>query len=131
MTPQLSCIGIVVSAMGRCLDFYRALGFDVPADANSDSPHVEVPLTGGLRLLIDTEDVLRSFDPGWTPPTGSPRSALAMECADPAEVDATYAAMLAAGFDGHLPPWDAFWGQRYATLRDPSGNGMDLFAPLT
>ncbi|MGE0000366.1 MAG: VOC family protein, partial [Ilumatobacteraceae bacterium] len=42
----------------------------------------------------------------------------------------TYAAMTSAGFDGHLEPWDAFWGQRYATLRDPDGNGVDLFAPL-
>ena len=24
----------------------------------------------------------------------------------------------------------AFWGQRYATLRDPDGNGVDLFAAL-
>jgi len=27
-------------------------------------------------------------------------------------------------------PWDAFWGQRYAIVRDPDGNGVDLFAPL-
>ena len=36
--------------------------------------------------------------------------------------------MVAAGFDGHKEPWDAVWGQRYATLRDPDGNGVDLFA---
>ncbi len=28
------------------------------------------------------------------------------------------------------PLWDAFWGQRYAILHDPDGNGVDLFAPL-
>jgi len=38
--------------------------------------------------------------------------------------------MTAAGFQGHVEPWDAFWGQRYATLRDPDGNGVDLFAAL-
>ena len=71
------------------------------------------------------------FPPAWTPPTGgSHRAALAFECADPAEVDATYADLTDAGFDGHLEPWDAFWGQRYATLRDPDGNGVDLFAAL-
>ncbi|MCZ6462364.1 MAG: glyoxalase, partial [Actinobacteria bacterium] len=26
---------------------------------------------------------------------------------------------------------DAFWGQRYATVLDPDGNAIDLFAPLT
>jgi uncharacterized glyoxalase superfamily protein PhnB len=30
----------------------------------------------------------------------------------------------------HLEPWDAFWGQRYATVRDLDGNGVDLFAAL-
>jgi hypothetical protein len=24
-------------------------------------------------------------------------------------------------------PFDAFWGQRYATVRDPDGNAVDLF----
>ena len=35
-----------------------------------------------------------------------------------------------AGYDGHKEPWDAFWGQRYAQLRDPDGNDVSLFAPL-
>jgi hypothetical protein len=29
-----------------------------------------------------------------------------------------------------LKPWDAFWGQRYAVVHDPDGNGVDLLAPL-
>ena len=130
MTVVPSAIGLVASDLPRTLSFYRAIGLDIPADADSE-PHVEVTLTGGFRILFDPESTIRSFDPQWTPaPTGSPRTALAFECADPAEVDATYAAMTAAGFDGHLEPWDAFWGQRYATLRDPDGNGVDLFAAL-
>jgi catechol 2,3-dioxygenase-like lactoylglutathione lyase family enzyme len=130
MTPQMSAIGIVVSDLPRSLAFYRALGFDIP-DGAEDAPHVEVALPGGLRLLFDTEDTIRSFDPDWTPPaSGSGRSGLALECADPAEVDAVYAAMVAAGHEGHLEPWDAFWGQRYASLHDPDGFGVDLFAAL-
>ena len=125
-----SAIGLVASDLPRTLAFYRALGLDIPADAD-DAPHVEVSLPGGFRILFDPESTIKSFDPEWTTaPAGSPRTALAFECADPAEVDAVYASMVAAGFDGHLEPWDAFWGQRYATLRDPDGNGVDLFAPL-
>jgi uncharacterized glyoxalase superfamily protein PhnB len=114
----------------RTLAFYRALGLDIPADADNE-PHVEVRLSGGFRILFDPESTIKSFDPEWTPPpSGSPRTALAFECAEPAEVDAIYASMTGAGYDGHLEPWDAFWGQRYATLRDPDGNGVDLFAAL-
>ena len=129
MTVVPSAIGLVASDLPRTLSFYRALGLQIPPDADT-APHVEVSL-GGFRLLIDPESTITSFDPEWTPaPPGSPRTALAFECADPAEVDATYQAMTSAGFDGHLEPWDAFWGQRYATLRDPDGNGVDLFAAL-
>ena len=130
MTIVPSAIGLVASDLPRTLAFYRAIGLDIPAEADS-APHVEGTLPGGFRLLFDPESTITSFDPGWTrPPAGSPRASLAFECADPAEVDATYAALTGAGFDGHLAPWDAFWGQRYATLRDPDGNGVDLFAPL-
>lgn len=115
--------------MVRSLAFYRALGFDVP-DGADDSPHVEIPLPGGLRLLLDTEGTIRSFDPRWTAPSGSNRAGLALECGDPAEVDITYQRMVDAGFTGHLAPWDALWGQRYACLHDPDGNGVDLFAAL-
>jgi hypothetical protein len=32
---------------------------------------------------------------------------------------------------GERAPWDAPWGQRYAVVKDPDDNGIDLFAPLT
>ena len=37
---------------------------------------------------------------------------------------------VAEGFDGEKEPWDAFWGQRYAQLRDPDGVPVDLYAAL-
>ena len=39
-------------------------------------------------------------------------------------------AVVAAGFASHLAPFDAFWGQRHATVFDPNGVHIDLFAPL-
>jgi uncharacterized glyoxalase superfamily protein PhnB len=56
---------------------------------------------------------------------------LAFLCDSPADVDSTYAEILAAGYEGKAPPWDAFWGQRYASVLDPDGNQVDLFAPLS
>ena len=55
---------------------------------------------------------------------------LAFRCDGPEEVDRLYAELVEAGYEGHLPPWDAFWGQRYAVVHDPDGNGVDLFAAL-
>jgi uncharacterized glyoxalase superfamily protein PhnB len=129
MTPAPSALGFIATDLPRTLAFYRALGLDIPAEAD-DAPHVEVVIGGGFKLMWDPLTTIESFDPDWKAPIGGPRTALAFDCATPAAVDDTYASMVAAGFDGHLEPWDAFWGQRYATLRDPDGNGVDLFAPL-
>lgn len=35
-----------------------------------------------------------------------------------------------AGAAGLQEPWDAFWGMRYATVADPAGNEIDLYANL-
>ena len=125
---KLDLIGIVVADMGKALAFYRRLGLDLPASTDAEG-HVETTLPGGLRLAFDTEDVVRSFHPTWTPVRGG-RTGLAFLVADVAGVDALYADLVAAGYHGELAPFDAFWGQRYASVHDPDGNGVDLFAPL-
>jgi uncharacterized glyoxalase superfamily protein PhnB len=129
MAPRFDFIGLVVADMATSLAFYRLLGLDIPADADTQ-PHVEVALPGGLRLAWDSVDTIRSFDPNWAKPEGGNRISVAFVCDSPADVDKVYGQMLAAGYQGHLEPWDAFWGQRYSTVLDPDGNGVDLFAAL-
>jgi len=126
---RLDAVGIVVEDMAKALAFYGALGLPVPGGAG-DQPHVEVSLPGGGRLLFDTEETIRSFHPEWKPVHGAGRVGLAFALPDPAAVDAAYAELTAAGHRGELAPFDAFWGQRYAVVLDPDGNGVDLFAPL-
>ena len=129
MTMKCDIIGIIVKDMGAALAFYRRFGLDIPAGADAE-PHVEVVLPGGVRLAWDTVDVIHSFDPGWTPPSGGHRIAVGFLCDSPAAVDATYADLTGAGYEGYKEPFDAFWGQRYATVHDPDGNAVDLFAAL-
>lgn len=125
-TPRLDMIGLVVTDMAASLEFYRRLGIQVPEGAE-EQPHVDVVLPGGPRLAWDTVATVQSFDPAWTPARGT-RVSLAFDCGSPAGVDAVYADLTDAGYEGHLAPWDAFWGQRYAVVHDPDGNGVDLFA---
>ncbi|MEV6401147.1 VOC family protein, partial [Streptomyces sp. NPDC051907] len=113
MTPRLDAIGLVVSDMAASLAFYRRLGLQLPAEADA-APHAEATLPSGLRVLWDTEETIRSFDPQWTRPAGGERLGLAFVCDSPAEVDSVYDELVEAGYRGHLKPWDAFWGQRYA-----------------
>lgn len=130
MTPRLDMIGIVADDLARSLAFYRLLGLDI-AEGAENEPHVEVTLPNGLRLAWDPVSTISSFDESWTAPSGSPRVALAFLCDSPAEVDAVHALIVDAGHHSRMAPWDAPWGQRYATVHDPDGNGIDLFAPLS
>jgi catechol 2,3-dioxygenase-like lactoylglutathione lyase family enzyme len=129
MQARLDMIGIVVADMARSLAFYRKLGLAIPPEADTE-PHVEITLPGGLRLAWDTVETVRSFDPEWTAPSGSPRVGLAFLCESPDDVDSAYETLVGEGYEGHKAPWDAFWGQRYAVMHDPDGNSIDLFAPL-
>ena len=122
MTPRLDAIEVVVADMAAALAFYRRLGHRRPRRRRGRAPRRRSTLPGGLRLLFDTQDTIRSFDPSWTPPAGGHGIALAFDCGDPAGVDATHDELVAAGHRSHLAPWDAFWGQRYATVLDPDGN---------
>ena len=120
-------MGIIVRDMATSLRFYRRLGMEIPAEADQEG-HVEVTLPGGFRIAWDTIEVIHSFSPQWQPPD-TPQPALAFLCDSPAEVDMLYAELLAEGYHGHMAPWDAFWGQRYAIVVDPDNQLIDMFAP--
>jgi uncharacterized glyoxalase superfamily protein PhnB len=125
--PELNAIGIAVSDMARSIRFYRLLSLDVPE--TPEEGHVDAFLPNGVRFMLDSEDVIRSFMPEWTRENGNQLS-FALECASPAEVDEVYARVTSEGFEGEKEPWDAFWGQRYVLLIDPDGVRVNLYAPL-
>ncbi|MGA5816868.1 VOC family protein [Kitasatospora sp. NPDC094028] len=123
-------VGLAVSDLPASIAFYRRLGVEFPEGAEQE-PHVEAqPPGGGPLLVLDPESTIRSFHPAWRAPSGGGRTALAFRCQSPAQVDALYEELVGAGHEGELKPWDAFWGQRYAVVRDPDGNEVDLLAPL-
>lgn len=129
MTPTMNSIDIVVSDLGKAIEFYRQLGLEFEVDATMPD-HAGSDLPNGLHLMLDAEDLTTAARPGWTRGAGSPPVFLCFGVDTPAEVDAQYARLVDAGYRGEREPWDAFWGMRYATVLDPDGNGIDLWAPL-
>ena len=74
MTPRFEAIGIVVSDMARAIAFYRELGLEFPEGAETEG-HAEAT-AAGVRFMLDTEEMVRSFDPEWQPPgAGAPKRA--------------------------------------------------------
>ncbi len=128
MGLKLDLIGVVTSDMAASLRFYRMLGLEFPEGSESED-HVEATLPNGLRFALDDLEMIKSFAPDYQ---GQPhgRMGIAFLCDSPAQVDEMYSTIIAAGFTGEKEPWDAFWGQRYAVVQDPSGVNVDLFAWL-
>ncbi|MGO3886885.1 MAG: VOC family protein [Mycetocola sp.] len=129
MGLSLNFIGLVARDLDATLAFYRALGLDVP-EREDDQVHVEVRLPSGIVLAWDTVETIQSFDPDFVPGSGGHRAALAFECGSVEELNGVYSALVSAGHHGQVEPWDAPWGQRYATLHDPDGTAVDLYVQL-
>lgn len=120
-------VGLIVKDMAASLRFYRLIGLDIPEGVEGE-PYVEVT-ANGYRISWNTEEMVKGFDEHWVEPHGQ-RMTLAFKCESPAEVDALYQKVIAAGYASSNAPWDAVWGQRYAIVIDPDGLKVDLFAPL-
>lgn len=129
MKPTMNTIDIVVSDLDAAIAFYHLLGLDFEIDPGTPD-HAQCDLPNGMCLMLDTEKLTDTVRPGWTPGAGGPRTYLCFQLATPADVNDTYAELTGAGHRGARAPWDAFWGMRYATVLDPDGNGVDLYANL-
>ena len=67
---------------------------------------------------------------GYEPITVGDKIELAFLCDTVKDVDALYDKMTTAGYVGFKAPWDAFWGQRYAIIKDIDGHLLSLFANI-
>jgi len=124
---MLDAIGIISGDLAKSVEFYGLLGVELTKHGDGD--HWEGTTLSGVRLMLDSVELIRSMDPQWKKPTGS-GVVLCFKQGSATDVDDLYDAVTAAGFTGKKKPWDAFWGQRYASIVDPDGNQVDLFAPL-
>ena len=121
-------VHVTVADIQASVDFYRRIGLPLP-DSSGIGEHVEIDLGHGVHLALSTELVARMYDPGWRSPSMPPASALQFQLASRDAVDDMYRALTAAGYQGHLPPIDAFWGSRYAEVDDPDGVIVGFHGP--
>jgi uncharacterized glyoxalase superfamily protein PhnB len=113
--------------ISKSVGFYKLLGVDVVEAGGED--HCEGTTPSGVRIMLDSVTLVKSLNPKWIAPAGS-AIVLCFKQESPAKVDEMHAKIVAAGFASVKEPWDAFWGQRYASVSDPDGNQIDLFAAL-
>lgn len=125
--PETTLRGIhlFVRDVSATVAFYRRAGLEF----ESVSEHFARVESARAALEIGSYELTRGYDPGFREPTGS-ATALQIGLASREAVDAMYADLTSAGYPGHLPPFDAFWGARYAEVRDPDGNLVGFQSPI-
>lgn len=121
----LSQVNLVVSEMAAALTFYRRLGWTIETPSED---HAIAELPGGMRVEIDSRDFAAAWDSGYSGATGG-STVLGLSTNTREEVDDLYADLIAHGARGRQPPYDAFWGSRYAIVDDPDGNPVGLMSP--
>jgi len=125
--PAVDAISIICSDLERSVTFYRTIGCDLPDPDGTG--HLACDL-GGVRLMLDTKDVVAMSSAGEGVPSAPGRVSLAARCATPEAVDEIHDLLVPLGQGSSLAPFDAFWGQRYATVLDPDGSSVDLYCDV-
>lgn len=131
--PDLHMLNVVVGDMAATLDFYRRLGVGVPDTPDAADPadaHVQLRMPGGFSLELDTADSARLWHAGWRADPDSVGVVIGFALSSREAVDERYTKLTAAGYAGRQPPFDAFWGARYAIVADPDGNDVGLMSPI-
>lgn len=127
--PVFNQVNLVVSDMGATVAFYRRLGLTVPDTAAAWAEHHRsTTMPAGIELEFDSPQSVDAWNEGW--PADRRAAVLGFSVGSGEAVDELYADLLASGADGQQPPFDAFWGARYAVVEDPDGNAVGIMGPV-
>jgi len=124
-------VNIVAERFDETLRFYRLLGLEIP-DPMTEPPgalHTPATTSTGVAFELDNVHLARIYNASWRQPSGGTSVLLTVSVGSREEVDATYARLIAAAYQGRQPPYDAFWGSRFAIVADPEGNDVGLASP--
>jgi len=121
-------VHLAVGDMAKAMDFYRRAGLPVPDGAESRE-HVQIDVKSDVHIAFSTPPVMAMYDPQWRGLTPSTASVLQLELSTREAVDDMYAVLTRAGYDGHLAPIDAFWGNRYCEVDDADGHTVGFQSP--
>jgi catechol 2,3-dioxygenase-like lactoylglutathione lyase family enzyme len=128
--PDLHMLNVIVGDISATLDFYRRLGVAVPDGEEAPGGHLQLRMPGGVSLELDTAESARLWHAGWRADPASARVVIGFSLPTREAVDERYAELTSAGYLGRQPPFDAFWGARYAIVADPDGNDVGLMSPM-
>ncbi|WP_375179202.1 VOC family protein [Enterococcus rotai] len=120
---KLDMVGIIVESMEEAILFYERFGFEALGEKEAD--YVELN-NEGMRISLNTKKMIEGIY-GYPPKSAGDKIELAFIYDSPAEIDQLCEKMKGFGYELFREPWQAFWGQYYAIIKDPDGNLLSLF----
>ena len=119
-------VGLVVADMRRSLDFYRAVGLEIPEEDN-EKRFVMHRMASGVTLFFDTV-FFPSNDPERRPAErGRYNVSLEFYAGTREAVDSIHERLTALGYAGRRAPWKST-GPYAAIVEDPDGNPILITA---
>lgn len=125
--PVLDQINLVVSDVPASVEFYRALGVDIPDTRPGWNEHHRTAEESG-ESPVDFDIDSAAFARHWGSPDVPSGPMLGFRLGSREAVDALYTQLTEAGHRGLREPYDAFWGVRYAIVADPEGTAVGLMS---
>jgi len=128
---RFSQINLIVNDMKASLAFYRRLGIEMPAgdvwETHSGPHHASAAASNDVGLELDSRKLAHVYNRGFAAERG--RVMIGGELESREAVDTLWTELLEEGVQGLQPPYDAFWGARYAIVEDPDGNPVGMQSP--
>jgi catechol 2,3-dioxygenase-like lactoylglutathione lyase family enzyme len=132
--PRLDQVNIIAGDVRRSMDFYGRLGVSLPeppAGLPGGLYHVSGEAEGGMAVDLDSAAFAQFWNQGWAGRKDLVgRVVLGFGLNSRGAVDAKFAELTDAGYGALAPPYDAFWGARYAIVEDPNGIAVGLMSPI-
>jgi uncharacterized glyoxalase superfamily protein PhnB len=124
--PTLRQVNLVVTDLHRTVEFCRLLGWHVE---HPGVPHLEVDVGGGVSLEFDETGSVAFWNSG-SPSVLGGSGVVTLGVGSREEVDRICRRVVDGGYPCRQPPFDAFWGARFAVVADHDGNQFGLMSPV-
>ena len=132
-TPKLDQINLISADFEKSVAFYDIVGIAHPEIfRNSSGTPVHAGGHGGEGIDhdIDSPEFAGVWNAGWKGASDLVgKVVVGFRVATREEVDHRASELEAAGYKVLQPPYDAFWGARYAIIEDPDGIAVGLMSP--
>ena len=127
-------LNLVCADIDATVAFYRLAGMAIADEEiwrTATGPH-HVNATGwrtDVQIELDSPALAPRYNAGYAEAPSAGGLVLGFRVPSREAVDEIHTRLIAAAHPSRQPPYDAFWGARYAIVADPDGRDVGFMSP--